>query len=221
MTISSLNQPMRWVWRSSSLALFAPYFEMESASLGDASSWHSWVHLDLSFSVAIASPLSSSSTLYLLVLAQHLHLHLLSHHKRAVMDNIIFNLCSQEIQIATARQVEPLGAPFVGIRNCGPKLPWMPPSHISDTLRIGCVTFADLKSITTLSILSSQTHSFHVICHHLRSISCPQDNSTGRSNRHSREMVFTCSAAPLISKDFCPFGQLMLGWIRGLREKRS
>ena len=64
-----------------------------------------------------------------------------------------------------------------------------------------------------LTALSSQTHSFHVICHHLCPVSCPHDNSTGRSNRCSREVVFTehTFGGTAVRKDLCPFGPILLG----------
>ena len=144
---------MWWVWHSSSHALFAPCFKWnvrQSVMLLRGSRgfiWTSHFCCHRMFSFIIIHTCIFWCLLNISIFIS------LSHHRRTVMDNIIFHLCSQEVQIATARQVERLRAP-VGTRNCGPKLPWVPSSHISDTLRIGCVTFADLKSIMTLSPFS-------------------------------------------------------------------
>ena len=55
---------------------------------------------------------------------------------------------------ASTRQFEHFRARFQVPRNCGPELPGMPLLDIPDTLKIGCVTFADRKSIMTFSPLS-------------------------------------------------------------------
>ena len=55
---------------------------------------------------------------------------------------------------ASTRQFEPFRARFQLPRNCGTELPGMPLLDIPDTFKIGCVTFADRKSIMTFSPLS-------------------------------------------------------------------
>ena len=123
---------------------------------------------------------------------QNCHLH------QPMMDLLVFSLRSERVQITFARQVKPfralLWAPVFVAKNClDASL-----GHSRNTQDWVCDACRPEVNHDFLTILSSQTHSFHVICHHLRSISCPQDNSTGRIGTPGKWCsLHTCSAAPL------------------------
>ena len=89
---------------------------------------------------------------------------------------------------ASTRQFEPFRARFQVPRNCGlwPRTAWNASvGHSRYTQDWVCDVRRPQINHDFLTALSSQTHSFHVICHHLCPVSCPHDNSTGRSNRCS------------------------------------
>ena len=69
----------------------------------------------------------------------------------------------------------------------------------------------------TCSPLTSQTHSFHVVCHNFCPVSCPQDNSTCQSNRRSKEVMLTAHVfgGSTVRQDLCPI-ELLLGWVKRL-----
>ena len=116
--------------------------------------------------------------------------HLWVHSGPLIVRNIIvFDLCWQEVQIVTTRHVEPLRGPLcVRGKNCLYIQDWIPEFHHD-----------------SFTLLSSQTHSFHVICHHLRSNSSSAVRKTirlaGRNGAPGKWCsLHKCSAAPLSAR---------------------
>ena len=145
-----------------------------------------------------STSLSSSPSAHLHHLALQMHTHVLARFPTSLRENTN-HLCTSS---------QAVSSPFVGTRICASL------EHGRNTQYWVCHACRPEVNQDFLNILSSQTDSFHVVCHHFCSICCPQDNSAGRSNGRFRKVMFAAHVfgGSTVRQDFCPI-ELLLCWV--------